>query len=80
MMSCSSYSKHFIRKFLSRRYRSCEDFEIDDPVGKFCFKYCVDRKFFGDECKKWKWDIKDYCKRDDFLQFRSGGFVMEVEK
>ena len=80
MISCTSYSKRFIRKFISRRYRPCEDFEVENSTGKLCFKYCVDRNFFGNQCKEWKWSIKDFNKREDFLQFRNGGFVMEVEK
>lgn len=65
---------------MTRRYRPCEDYEHGKSTGKLCFKYCIDRKFFGDDCKEWKWDIKNFCQRDDFLKFRDGGFKMEVEK
>ena len=77
-ISCSTLPQ--VRKFENRRYRPCQDFEAEDPIGKFCFRYCVKYKFLRKKdsinCKIWKTDIKDFSKKDDFLAFRNSGFVI----
>jgi hypothetical protein len=62
-------------------WRPCQDFEVKDltppdPVGKFCNRVCLKQKRSNGQCVEWKTNIKDFTKREDFLFFRSGTFIL----
>lgn len=57
------------RKDQDKLWRPCQDFEVKNtetrnPVGKLCNR------------TKGKSKIKNFCKKEDFLFFRSGSFIV----
>jgi hypothetical protein len=74
------------RNFSERRYRPCQDFEVEGGIStsKFCHRYCIKYKplhtDISENCKEWTTDVKDMSKREDFLAFRDGGFVLINEQ
>jgi hypothetical protein len=74
------------RSFPERRYRPCQDSEVQGGLstGKFCHRYCAKYKALhtdiSENCKDWVTDVKDMNKREDFLAFREGGFVLINEQ
>jgi len=68
--SCAMGSKP-ARKLQDKMYRPCQDFEVENPVGKLCN---VTYKRIEGKTKKIL-TVKDFNKREDFLFFRNGSFV-----
>lgn len=62
------------RKVQDKLFRPCQDFETANPIGKFCNRVCKKRK--RGKCKKWKVNIKDFSKKQDFDFFRAGSFIL----
>ena len=85
-VSCTTFSKISIQKFQVRRYRLCQDFEVKDPVGKACFRYCERyERILGIRTKKckedgWKTEVMDLRVLADFIKFRNAGFVLSAEQ
>jgi hypothetical protein len=44
------------------------------------YDYCVDYKFFGDDCKEWKTDFYDFNDKNTRAKLRAMGFKLSVEK
>lgn len=62
------------RKMQDKLFRPCQDFEVANPVGKFCNRVCVKRS--GLDCKKWKTNVKDFTDPETFKFFRSSSFIL----
>lgn len=62
------------RKLQDKLWRPCEDFEVANPVGKFCNRVC--KKKSGRKCKKWKTNIRDFNNPEHFKFFRAGTFIL----
>jgi hypothetical protein len=81
--SCA-LSEIAMRSFPERSYRPCDDREVKDPVGKFCYRRCAEYKFLhadlSTNCRRWETDVRDLKNADDFKSFRDGGFVLISEK
>jgi len=67
------------RKMQDKMWHLCQDSEMQyhnnlDPVGKVCNQTCLKRK--KGKCNEWQRNIKDLNKKEDFLFFRNGAFVL----
>jgi hypothetical protein len=62
------------RKAQDKIWRPCQEAEVKDTTGKFCNRTCLKRN--NKKCSKWKTTVKDFSKREGFLFFRSGGFIL----
>lgn len=67
------------RKDQDKAWEPCKDRQLSEPVGKLCNEVCIKVKVNG-ECKEWKLNVKNFATREDFLFFRSGGFLFINEK
>lgn len=65
-------------KMVSRVYHACTDEETYplSPVGKWCYSWCTNRKFFSGKCQEWKTDIKDFGDESIFYQLRAANASM----
>ena len=75
-VACATY--YDMPNFLEKVYRPCEDSETNAPIGKFCFKRCVDTSLFKKGCTEWEVDVKDFSDRKTFNNFRTAGFKLMV--
>jgi len=64
------------RKDQDKLWRPCQNFEAEKPVGKLCNRVCTKRTKFKKRCKSWKTNVRDFSKKEDFMFFRSGSFIM----
>lgn len=69
-------SKESARRFQKRTYRFCSPGEIDDNVGKLCYRYCY-RKLLRRKCKL---IVEDITTPEGYAKFLSAGFVVMVEE
>jgi hypothetical protein len=81
--SCSSTTfakKLEPRTFRKRTYRFCDPREIEDPIGKLCYRYCS-RSLLWKKCKETKLIIEDLSDKDTFDKFRNAGFnVVDINR
>ena len=61
------------RKDQDKMWRPCQDFEVQDPVGKLCNRTCS--VISKGKCKEWETKIKDMSKKEDFMFLRDGAFI-----
>jgi len=80
VLSCSSLSLPITPNLDEVRLRPCEDDESLRPVGKFCAKTCIQKKFLSKQCKTWKIFIYDFSEPETFKKFRDKGMRLEKEK
>ena len=80
VLSCSSLSSPITLNLDQIRLRPCEDEESLRPIGKFCAKTCIQKKFLSKECKTWKIFIYDFSDPETFKKFRDKGMRLEKEK
>ena len=74
--SCSStiFAKKLApRDFKKRTYRFCDPRELEDNVGKLCYRYCS-RSLLWKKCKETKLIVEDLSDKETFDRFRNAGF------
>jgi hypothetical protein len=79
-MSCATFSKSLILKFQLREYRPCAEKQVENPVGKFCYRYCKQYKFLSKKCKEWDQDVQDLTDPETFKKFRAANFTLRAEQ
>jgi len=65
------------RSLQSKMYHLCQDFEVEDPIGKVCNHWCPRKKCT--QIDQFKLTIKDLRDPEVFKWFRAGGFVLIKE-